>query len=193
MRLLPFTTIFLGAILLAQHFFAFFVPSVSKKFLQQFPRSRYFGNILLAIASVYFFLLVATVDLGEFSPMRPIFLIAIFIGMILFGWLVPDFLAVRSLGFLVLEIAHSLLEITFLQTSWSAFFLALLAYIWIVAGFIFVAAPYLLLKAISIVTNPGYHQIWNSFCFMGIIYGITLLGSGLLTAFTPLLSLILGF
>lgn len=174
----------LGLLLFLIHLVALQSPSLSKRFLQHFPRSPQLGILLLSTAGIWAFILASTIDLGEFTPFRFFILLGIVTCTILFGLLVPDFLAVRSLGFLGLLAAHPILEITFLQSGWSSFLLSLLSYIWIVIGLFLVGIPYLLRNCITTITKPQQHWLWNLLCWFGILYGSALVGGGILSFYS---------
>lgn len=179
--MLSFASLTLGLLLIVNHLFALMVPDLCKKFLQHFPRSRFWGTLLLSISGIWAFILVTTVDLGEFSPQRYLILFGIVLGTSLFWWLVPDFLAVRSLGFLGLLSAYPMLQITFLQSGFSPLALSLLAYIWIVTGLFLVGMPYCLRNIITNITKPVHHQRWTLLCYLGILYGAVLVVGGIVS------------
>ncbi len=142
MNNLPLIAFILGIAITTKHLISLVAPAAFQKFLKIFPRSRFWGITLLLIATAWTFFLIATIDLGEFSSLRSAILAGIIIGASLFGWLVPEFLAVRSLGFILLLLAHPLLEITFLKSGLLPLLLSLLAYAWIIGGLIMVGMPY---------------------------------------------------
>ena len=69
---------------------------------QRFPRSRVAGFVLLTIALLWTFWLLATMEMGEFASFRRPLLIALPIGFLLVLRFVDEFLAVRALGILFL-------------------------------------------------------------------------------------------
>ena len=79
------------------------------------PRSRVAGIVLLTVAFVWSFWLLATMEMGEFSGFRRPLLIALPIGYVLVMRFVNEFLAVRALGILFLLAAEPLLEAAFLR------------------------------------------------------------------------------
>ena len=97
------------------------------------------------------------------------------IGGGLFGWLVPDFLAVRSVGFLALLGARPLLELTFLQSGTLPVLLSILAYLWIIIGLFSIGMPYLLRNFITFITEPSRSTIWRWLSYFGFCYGLLLL------------------
>jgi hypothetical protein len=135
-----------------------------------------FGTLLLACSALWLFAIVSKTDLGEFSPMRHIVLIAIAAGSFLVWKFVPDFLSSRAVGFLLLLAAHPVLETTFLQTGLLHFALALLAYAWAVTGLFLVGMPYLQRDLIGWVSGKTWR--WNLACWIGILYGLLLLIDG---------------
>ena len=175
-----FISLTLGLLLFFSHLIALLIPTRSKEFLQHFPRSSRLGGILFYLSGIWVFILVATIDLGEFSPMRYFILLGILVCTVLFRWLVPSFLAVRSLGFLALLAAHPILEITFLQSGLNSILISLVAYIWIISGLFFVGMPYLLRNVITLITSQKNQLLWNILCWLGILYGSALMVGGIL-------------
>ncbi len=167
--------LFLGVLLLITHLLTLFVPKIAKERMLSFPRSRPWGIVLLAISTAWTFLLIATTDLGEFSPWRTMLLLGTVVGSILFGWLVPEFLAVRSLGFILLLAARSLLEITFLQSTLLSRLITILTYTWIISGFFMVGMPYLLRNLIAFLAAPKQKKLFKFLSWIGVLYGLVLL------------------
>lgn len=169
--------ILIGAVLAGAHLFGLLAPRPCIAWARTVPRSRFWGTLLLAAAAIWTFVLAATTDLGEFSPMRSFVLIGIVAGSVLLWKFVPDFLASRSLGFLLLLAANPVLETTFLQTGPVKIALALLAYAWALAGLFLVGMPYLHRDLLDWV--GGNRLLWNLHCWAGILYGLFLLCGGL--------------
>ncbi|MEI6279575.1 MAG: hypothetical protein WCQ16_09375 [Verrucomicrobiae bacterium] len=143
-----------------------------------FPRSRPAATALLAVAAFWSFLLVNSIDLGEFSPLRNVMLVAIVAGAVLSWIYVPEFLAARALGMLLLLAAEPLLESAVLRTEPTRLLLVVLAYAWVIAGLFFVGMPYLLRDAITWVTaNP---LRWKAAAAGGMAWGIALVLCALL-------------
>ena len=87
-----------GAVLILSHALAFVMGTPLRHSLVALPRSRVAGTILLLVATVWSLLLVASMDLGEFTPLRNVLLGLIAVGAVLAWMFVEEFLAVRSLG-----------------------------------------------------------------------------------------------
>lgn len=176
--MLPIIALLLGLAITIKHIVALLAPEPLKAFAQRFPRSLFFGRLLFAIALIWALALALTTDLGEFSSLRNSIIAGVILGGGLFGWLVPDFLAVRSLGFIALLAARPLLELTFLQSGVLPFLLSLLAYIWVIIGLFSVGMPYLLRNFITFITLPERAQLWRTLSWIGLIYGLALFSLG---------------
>ncbi|MDX2080713.1 MAG: hypothetical protein SFU53_08000 [Terrimicrobiaceae bacterium] len=162
-----------GLLLVVAHAIALARPEPVSAWLQTFPRSRGPAAVLLVVAAVWSFVLVRSIDLGEFTPLRMPMLVAIVVGAILAWIYVPEFLAVRALGMVLLLAAEPLLESAVLRDEISRLILVLLAYAWAIGGLFLVGMPYLLRDAIHWVTKtPGRFRIAAG---AGLAYGIILL------------------
>ena len=136
---------------------------------QKFPRSYLAGVVLLSIALLWTFWLLATIEMGEFSAFRRPLLIALPIGYILALWFVDEFLAVRALGILCLLAAEPLLEAAFLRYETSRLLVTVFAYLLIVAGLFWVAIPYVLRDQINWSTRSVFR--WRFVHLIALIYG----------------------
>ena len=163
-----------GILLVSSHLAALFFERTVHRHLLAFPRSAVAGNILFILAAVYFGSLVAWTDLGEFTAMRPKFLIVTALAGLLTLRFVQEFLSVRALGMLLLLVAEPLLEAAWMRPEGGRLLLVVLVYAWIVGGLFCIGMPYLLRDAISWVTCVGWR--WRAAVWAGIAYGIVLLG-----------------
>jgi hypothetical protein len=173
---LPLVALLIGAALTGAHLFGLLAPDPCINWARSFPRSRFWGTLLLALSSIWAILFASTTDLGEFSPMRYIIVGSLAAGAILLWKFVPEFLSSRSVGFLLLLVAHPVLETTFLQSGLLKFALAFLAYGWALAGLFLVGMPYLHRDLIGWVSSRRW--LWNLHCWAGILYGLLLLIDG---------------
>jgi hypothetical protein len=167
-----------GLIVAGSHLAGLIVAGPGMTAAKAFPRSRFWGTVLLAISVVWTLAIATTTDLGEFSPMRHFIVIGVATGGILMWRFVPDFLSSRSLGFILLLAAHPVLESTFLQHGILKLLLALLAYGWALAGLFLVGMPYLHRDLIGWVCAERWR--WNAACWAGLIYGGILIVASLL-------------
>jgi len=165
----------LGALLVVGHAIALLHAQGIQQLLRAFPRSRGAGVVLLTLAAVWAFGLVAQIDLGEFSNYRPVFLGLIVVGYGLTLVFVPEFLAVRALGMLCLLAAEPLLEVAFQRPETSRLLLTVLAYLWAVLGIFWVGKPYLLRDQIAwLCAGKGR---WIAAALGGVVYGAALLAA----------------
>lgn len=165
----------LGFLLVASHAAGLVLPGPAIAAAKSFPRSRFWGTLLLALAVFWTLWIAGTTDLGEFSPMRRLIVMGTAAGGFLLWKFVPDFLSSRSLGFLLLLAAQPVLESTFLLHGTLKLALAFLAYAWALAGLFLVGMPYLHRDLIGWICAERWH--WNAACWAGILYGILLLGA----------------
>ena len=128
--------------------------------------------MLIALAGIWSFLLVQTIDLGEFSQLRNIMLAAIVAGAILSWIYVPEFLAVRALGMVLLLISEPLLESAVLRQEPSRLLLVVLAYVWVIAGLFFVGMPFLLRDVVQWLTADRSRLRFGALA--GAAYGVAL-------------------
>ncbi|MBE2203631.1 MAG: hypothetical protein IAE94_04785 [Chthoniobacterales bacterium] len=166
-----------GLLLLLSHVFALVRPDQTIQWAKAFPRSRGAAGVLLPIVAVWSFLLVRSIDLGEFSPLRNMILVAIVVGTVLSWIYVPEFLAVRTLGMLLLLAAEPLLESAVLRHEPSRLLLVVIAYVWVIAGLFFVGMPYLLRDGIQWVTASRTRLKIGALA--GVVYGLALVGCAL--------------
>lgn len=158
-----FVLILLGAL-------GLFSPAAN--FLPRFPRSRTAGMILLTLALVWSFWLVATMEMGEFAHFRGPLLIILPVGYFLVLRFADEFLAVRALGILCLLAADPLLDAAFLRPQMSRLLVTVLAYIMIVLGLIWVTMPYLLRDQISWSTKSS--GIWRAVAGATVVFGLAI-------------------
>lgn len=167
-----------GILLLVSHTAALANPTGAMRFAKALPRSRAAAGVLLVLAAVWSFLMLQDLDLGEFSRLRGVMLVAIVAGAILSWMYVEEFLAVRALGMLLLLATEPLLGSAMLRTEPSRLLLTLLAYLWASAGLLFVGMPYTLRDIIAWFTaNP---LRWKISCLGGIAYGTVLVACAVL-------------
>ena len=149
------------------------IPDSVRKFAAALPRSRVTGIVLLSLAFLWSFWLLATMEMGEFSAFRKPLLIGLPIGFFLVLRFVEEFLAVRALGILFLLAGEPLLEAAFLRYEMSRLFVTVLAYVFIVLGLFWVTLPYLLRDQIS--WSARSNGRWTALHAIGLLYGAAIL------------------
>lgn len=178
---LPMKTvgILLGLLLLASHLWAWRNADKSMALAKAFPRNRVAGIVLLTLCLLWSLFLVACMDMGEFFTWRTRILMLLPVTFLLVILYVPEFLAVRALGSLLLLAAMPVLSAAFLQPQISRLLLPVLAYAWIIGGMFFVGMPYLLRDGIQWVSQSRAR--WQMATLGGAVYGAALLIAALVT------------
>ncbi len=168
-----------GLIFLVGYLAAFLQRDRVISWLRRFPRSYLAGAILLTLAFVWTFILLATMDLGEIAHLRRWFLIAMPIAYVLTLRFVDDFLAVRAFAALLLLAADPLLCAAFLRPEPGRLLLVIIAYAWILKGLFYIGIPHLLRDQIGWVTQSSAR--WKFVTLTGAAYGAALLAVSLTT------------
>jgi hypothetical protein len=166
-----------GILLIVAHGIALVQPDAVKAGLKTFPRSQFWGGLLLAFAALWFLWLVSNMDLGEFSNWRRTLKIGTPIAAVLAWLYVQEFLAVRALGMLVLLGAEALLEAAWMRPELSRLWLVSLVYVWITAALFWVGMPFTLRNQIDwVIAKPNR---FKGAAIAGVAYGAILLISRL--------------
>ncbi|HSI65314.1 MAG TPA: hypothetical protein VLE43_19470 [Candidatus Saccharimonadia bacterium] len=167
------TGLVVGALLVLGHLWAWLSADKAMAIAKAFPRHRVWGIALLAIGAVWSYFLVSYMDMGEFFTWRRWLVMLLPVTFVLVITYVPEFLAVRALGALLLLAASPLLHAAFLQPQTSRLLVPILAYVWVLGGMFFVGMPYLLRDAITWATQNK--QRWNMAAAGGAAYGVLML------------------
>jgi len=166
-----------GVWLILSHGFALFRPASVQRWLRKFPRSKVAGSLLLFVDSIWALLLLATMDLGEFSHLRQMLIIITLVATVLTFRYVDEFLAVRALGIFLLLLAEPLIEAAFLNPQTGRLLLVAFAYLIAILGMTWVGLPYVLRDQIDWVRKS--RAIWSAAALAGLIYGGLLAGFAL--------------
>lgn len=167
-----------GLWLLAIHALALVKGAAVQEWLRAFPRSKPLGAVLLVGAAAWFWWLIASIDLGEFTNWRDRLKVLIPVAAVLTYLYADEFLAVRALGMLVLLVAEPLLEAAFFRPEWTRLFLVALVYVWISFALFWIGMPYTLRDQIAWIT--ARETRWRAATFAGLAYGALLLILGLI-------------
>lgn len=172
------TGIVLGLFLIGTHLWALLKAKEAVKFAREFPRHRVWGITLMVISLVWTLFLISHMDMTDFHPWRNKLMFILPLGTLLMIIYVPEFLAVRALGCLMLLAASPVLNAAFLQPQVSRLLLPILAYAWVIAGMFLVGMPYLLRDGIDWASDqPGR---WKALTLAGVGYGALTLAASVL-------------
>lgn len=165
--------ILIGLWLIFSHGYALLKPGIVGPWLKKFPRNTRLGVVMVAIGFAWTFLIWSCMDLGEFYKIkRPVQLILILgcFGVIHY---VKEFLAVRSLAFLMILAAAPILTSAFLKEPSSRLLIVALAYGGAVIGMFWIGLPYLMRNCIDwVLANKHRYQISAA---LGFFYGVAIL------------------
>ncbi|MFT5466130.1 MAG: hypothetical protein ACI8UO_001228 [Verrucomicrobiales bacterium] len=167
--------IVLGIFLIGVHLAALFLRAPLTPLLRQFPRHNIAGIVILAICGVWAWFLMSTMDLGEFYTMEKVVKIVIPVGFILVVTYVKEFLAVRSLGTLMLLIPSPFLAAAFLEAPLTRLLIPIICFVWIIVGMFWIGMPYLLRDWITWITKDDQPKRWLFSCAGGAAYGALML------------------
>jgi hypothetical protein len=163
---------FLGVALLLGHLWALLRAERAMALAKIFPRHRVSGIVLLSVCMAWSWVLVSCMDMGEFYTWRRWLIMLVPLTFFLVIAYVPEFLAVRALGTLMILAASPVLHSAFLQPQASRLLLPILAYAWAIAGMFLVGLPYLLRDWVEWLTK--YDARWRLATLGGAAYGAVL-------------------
>src|SRR5260221_7576436 len=86
----------IGSAVLLAHLFGLLRPADTQKFLLKLPRSRMAGIVFLAVAAVWCFLLISTMEFAEFAWPQPYVQLAIPQPFFFTGIFVAEFFCPRG-------------------------------------------------------------------------------------------------
>ena len=172
------TGLVLGGLLLAVHLLALARTEEAIRLAKTFPRSRAWGIALMVVAGVWGVFVMSHTDMGEFFDWRRRLQITLPVTVLLMILYVPEFLAVRALGTVLLLAASPVLHAAFLKPQVSRLLLSILAYVWIIAGMYFVGMPYLLRDWIGWLSDKPLR--WKLAALGGAAYGAVMLVAAML-------------
>jgi len=164
---------FVGAFLILIGLPGLLKPALVQSWAKQLPRSQVAGIVLLTLAFVWTFWLLATMEMGEFASFRRPLLIVLPIGYLLVIFFVAEFLAVRALGILSLLAAEPLLEAAFFRYEASRLLVTIFSYLLVIAGLFWVTMPYLLRDQIDWSTYTDTR--WRTIHGIAVLYGAIVL------------------
>ncbi len=144
--------ILVGLWLVVSHLFALLKPEITADFLKKLPRHERIGTVLCIIGFAWTFVVWREMDLGEFYKLEMLVSIVLIAGCYGVITYVKEFLAVRSIGFLLILAAGPMLVSAFLKEPESRLLLVGLAYAGALVGMFWVGMPYLMREQIAWVT-----------------------------------------
>lgn len=132
----------IGVAYLVLHAPLVLAPAVTRRLCDRFPRDRYAGAVLAAIALAWSAWEVNDMPLGFVDAYKSSLWVVTPVVYVLVLAFMNELLAVRALGGLLLLCASPVLDVQRMHPSYWTWVIAALAYLWVVAGVIFVLSPY---------------------------------------------------
>ncbi len=167
--------ILLGLALIGAHLFACLKADPTKKWLVKLPRNKNVGIAVLVICTLWSWVLITWMDLGEFYTIRKFVQFFLPVACFLVVQFVDEFLSVRAIGVLMMLVAGPVLNSAFLEgPPLVRLLVPILAYVWIIVGMFWVGMPYLMRDWIDWVVAEGTDR-WKKACYAGMGYGGLLL------------------
>lgn len=176
MTRLALTSTILGALIVAGRLPGLVAPDKFRAHVLKFPRSVWWGRILMAVVAVWAGIAMYGAATDEWAWARPL----IVIGVPIAYWLViqygETFLAVRATAALMLLIANVMVHAADTSDLHARLVVTVLAYIWVVAAVWMTVAPHQFRDAAQfMMANNNRCRI---VCSTGIAVGVLLLALG---------------
>lgn len=147
-----------------------------RRALAAFPRHRWLGWVLTAIALFWVTWIVYHARLGRFEYLKPWLFVAAPVSFGLIVWLLDDLLAPRAGGGLLLLAMNPVLCSARLHPSAWSVVMSALAYVVIVAGMAWVLGPYRFRRWLTPLTSPGIASTATGTVFLGLGVFLLILG-----------------
>ena len=174
---LAVAALILGGAIAIVHAPGLLAPERAKTWLAAFPRNKWAGWLLTAIALGWSAWLVMQMPLGRFDSYKPLLY---GIGPVVFAlivWLMDELLAVRALGGLFLLIPSPLLDASRPHDSDWRLVVVVLAYGFVMVGIVLVLCPYMFRKTVAVGSrSPAACRVWGG---AGLILGLVVMALAL--------------
>jgi hypothetical protein len=132
----------LGSLLVAGNLVCILAPGFVRRMLQLFPRSRLPAWALMAFNLSWVSWVILHASLGRFEFLKPAVYIVAPLSFVAMAVFMDELLAPRMFGALLLLLANPILNTARWHPSNWRMVMAVVAYIWVVAGIVFVLSPY---------------------------------------------------
>jgi hypothetical protein len=147
--MLPLSTIAvaLGVFIMAMNLPAVFAPAFFRRMATRFSRNVPAAWVLTAIAVAWVAWIILHASLGRFESLKPLVYVGAPVSFFAMVFFMDELLAPRALGGLLLLLANPVLNSArWLDTEWRLV-MVVIAYVWVIAGIIFVLNPFRLRQA----------------------------------------------
>lgn len=152
-------------------------PERTQEFCRGFPRNERIGRVLMLVDMAWSLYLFHKMNLGGWNQIKPVtYALSPLIYWFIITY-VNQYLGARSLALFLILAAKPLVWICFLRDEPSRLVITTLAYVWVVLGICFFAAPHWLRDVIHFwQASPGR---WAFGCRAKVVAGLGLIALGL--------------
>lgn len=152
MSRLAVTSTILGTAIIAGRLPGIVAPARFREHAQKFPRSVFWGRVLIAVAAVWAGISVYRAATDDWAWARPLVVIGVPIAYWLVIQFADQFLAIRGTAALLLLVAKVALDAADLSDTPSRLIVTVLAYLWVCAAMWMAVAPHQVRDWIGVVT-----------------------------------------
>jgi hypothetical protein len=187
MTRLAIASLIVGAVIAAWNAPGLYAPDKVAAWLRLFPRDRKIGCVLMFINMAWTVWIVHTGQYGDltfelrrlgitiFIPEQAIRYSVFVLGPLFFFAVIyyaNQYLAARGVGILLILAARPLLAAAFIEDSASRLVITVLAYVWVIFGIVFVAAPHRMRDLIA--WNTHTIERFRLLCAVRLGFGVLL-------------------
>lgn len=178
MSALAITSLVVGSLIAAANVPGLLSPEKTAAWLKAFPRHKQIGFGLMLLNAIWAGAIVFTGQYGDFwifpeQAIRTSVFVLTPIFFILVVRYADQYLAARGLGILLILAARPMLAAAFTEETPWRLVITVLAYLWVVAGMVFVAAPHRLRDLIAWHTRNLLWMQWASAA--RLLFGLVLI------------------
>jgi hypothetical protein len=138
---------------------AIFAPSFFRRLATGFSRNVPAAWLLTAIDIVWVAWIILHASLGRFESLKPLVYLVAPLSFFALVYFADELLAPRALGGLLLLLANPVLNSArWLETDWRLA-MVVIAYVWVIAGILFVLSPFRLRQAAEFGTRTDLRCI----------------------------------
>ncbi len=146
----------IGTVVAVLNISAFLAPGLFRKMVLSFPRNKAAAWVLTAVDLYWVAWIVLHAALGRFEFLKPYIYFAAPVSFLLIIFFMDELLAPRALGGFILLLADPILTAARWHPSNWRYVMTVLAYVWVIAGIIFVLSPYRLRQLLEFGTKTDW-------------------------------------
>lgn len=177
MSRLAITSLVLGAAIVVARLPGVVAPAEYGAWLRRFPRSVWWGRVLMGIATLWAWIVVYHAATEEWAWTRPLIVVGFPVGYWLVIRFAEQFLAVRGAAALSMLLAKIVLDGADTSELPARLVVTVLTYLWVIVAIWFSIAPHHARDLIAFSTATQRRLRWIS--GLGVVVGVGLMALGL--------------